>query len=570
MKERSIVARAISPGMAIGSAFLALDPPPATDRPSEIDVQIELERFESQVNHIAAELTDLFQRLSKEIDVKDAQIIQTQQMILTDDGFKNKVVNLISEEFIPVESAVERVMKGFADRFSAARDDYMRERANDFVDLARYFKNQAIEKKGMAKADIDNDAILIVGELFPSLVLECKHLAAKGIIAASGAPTSHAAILARSFGIPVVIGPASLLDKIENGDTVVFDAYLGRISHNPNAGTLRNYNNRLSEIREIARVSEKMKNLPAVTKDGTAISMGINMERLDELHLFSTQTVDEIGLFRTEFLFMFDQTTFPSFEQQVKWYEAVVRAMAGKPVTFRVLDIGGDKFLPYFSMSGQSNPYLGLRGHRVFRYHPEILETQLRAILQAAISGPVRILYPMINNLEEIDYLNRILAGIDKNGAELQIGIMVETPAAVFMIEKLLDQVDFVSIGTNDLVQYTLTVDRNNENVMSFYQPLQPVILHMIKKIVQTAERLGKPAAVCGEIASDPRWTALLLGLGVRSLSMAPLLVPPVKSKIRSLDMAACKNLAEHILAAPYEWDVERLLEEFAVTANKT
>lgn len=568
MKEHTIVARALTPGIALGSALVADTPLTTDDSPAEINVQVELNRFEEQLNHIAEELADLFNKLTQEIDVNDAQIIQTHQMILNDSGFKTKVINLISEEFLSVEVAVERVMKGFADRLSAAEDDYMRERANDFIDLARYFKNQAIEKKGLPR-EIHQDAVLIIDELFPSIVLEAKKNEVKGIIAASGAPTSHAAILARSFGLPIVIATDSQIDHIQTGDALAVDGYLGRIIHKPNAGTLRKINARLQEMRTMERETAKTKDIPAVSRDGTAFSLGVNMERLDELKLFSPATVDEIGLFRTEFLFMFDQTNFPSYEQQVKWYETVVAAMGGKPVTFRVLDIGGDKFLPYFSMGGQSNPYLGLRGHRVFRYHPEILEIQLRAILQAGKAGPVRILYPMINNLEEIDYLNGILAGIDREGADVQVGIMVETPAAVFMIDRLIEKIDFVSIGTNDLVQYTLTVDRNNENVMSYFQPLQPVILQMIKKVTGAAQRAGKSAAVCGEIASDPRWTPLLIGLGVRSMSMAPLLVQPVKSKIRSLNVSACEQLAQAALDANYEWDVERLVEEFSDAAQK-
>jgi len=563
IKETILKAHIISPGIAIGKTFLVTEPSTVVDEKHEINVETELQRFDKQVNHIASELSELFLRITKEVDVKDAEIIQTHQMILADEGFKEKVINLISEEFIPVEAAVERVMNNFSQRLATSSNEYMRERAIDFIDLAKYFKSQSIEKLGIPEEKIDKDTILIVGELFPSIVLACKRLATKGILVESAAPTSHAAILARSFGIPVLVGPPDVSRLISNGTQIIIDAYKGSITLNPKSQTLNRYKERLKAVRQTSQDHKRIKKLPAKTVDGTKISVGVNIERLDELHLFSPADIDELGLFRTEFLFMFDQTNFPSLEQQVRWYEKIVKHMNGKPVTFRVLDVGGDKFLPYFSMGKQSNPYLGLRAHRVFQYHPEILETQLRAILQAAQFGPVRILYPMINNLEEIEYLDGILSRVETKGAEFKVGIMVETPASVFMIRELIQHVDFVSIGTNDLVQYTLTVDRNNENVMPFYQPFHPLILRMLKQVVDAAANNDKPVSLCGEIASDPRWTPLLLGLGFRSLSMAPLLIPPIKKQILSLDIETCRALAEKTLATNYVSDVEQYINEF-------
>ncbi|NOY78303.1 MAG: phosphoenolpyruvate--protein phosphotransferase [Calditrichaeota bacterium] len=569
MKDTVLNARIVSPGIAIGKTFLVPEPSSVLTDKQDIDVEMELQRFDKQVKHIASDLSELFLSISKEIDKKDAEIIQTHQMILADEGFKKKVINLISEEFIPVEAAVERVMNNFSRRLAASSNELMRERAIDFIDLARYFKNQSIEKLGIPEEKIDKETILIVGELFPSIILAGKRLATKGVLVESAAPTSHAAILARSFGIPVLVGPPDVSKTIRTGTPIIIDAYDGKIILNPSAQTLDRYKKRLKEIRQITKAYQKIRTLPAKTLDGTRISLGVNIERLDELHLFSPDEIDNVGLFRTEFLFMYDQTNFPSFEQQVRWYEKIVKHMNGKPVTFRVLDVGGDKFLPYFSMGKQNNPYLGLRGHRVFQYHPEILETQLLAILRAAAHGPVRILYPMINNLEEVDYLNGILNRIKTENSNFQFGIMVETPASVFMIRELIPHVDFVSIGTNDLVQYTLTVDRNNENVMPFYQPFHPLILRMLKQVVDAAGDFGKPVSVCGEIASDPRWTPLLLGLGIRSLSMAPLLIPPIKKQILSLEMGPCRKLAERSLATNYEADVQRFLNDFFTKTGK-
>ena len=560
--EYRIRARILSPGLALGKAFVVNKSFAAAEKRRETDVETELKRFEDQVRHIARELSDLFQRISRDIRSKDAEILQAQQMILEDDGFKEKVVRLISEEFLPVEEAVEQVMENFSQRLAASPSEYMRERAKDFLDIASYFKSQSIERRGIFHGKIGKESILIVDELFLSAVLACKQFGAIGIVSKNGTPTSHAAILARAFGLPVLVAPSAELEKLPQDSPLLLDGYSGQIVLHPGPETKRRFWAQLQDNRKRAQMEEQMARGPAQTEDGVRISVGINIERLDELDLFSPRHVDEIGLFRTEFLFMFDQKNFPDFEQQAAWYRTVVEHMEGKPVTFRILDVGGDKFLPYFSMGKQNNPYLGLRAHRVFRYHPEILETQLRAILEAAKAGPVRILYPMIHNLEEIDYLNEILHRLP-SGDRLQVGIMVETPASVFMIRELLQQVDFISIGTNDLVQYALTVDRNNENVMAFYHPFHPLILRMLHRVVVEAERAGKPVSICGEIASDPRWTPLLLGLGLRSLSMTSAAVARIRRQISLLNTSNCQILARKALQANYERDVQRVIDEF-------
>lgn len=575
LKERSMrpgeissSMRVLSPGIAIGSAFFMLENQPEAGENRPVDVEGELQRFDRQVAHVAGVLSELSLHISKEIDARDAQILQAQQMMITDESLKNKVIRLITEERTTMEAAVERVMHRFARRMESAADEYLRQRAADFIDLASYFKKGGLECLIRPEAGIDDESILLVGELCPSIVLTCHRCGGAGILAESGAPISHAAILARSFGIPVLVGSFPVDDPLQNGESIILDAQTRCVIRRPAPSTLAQYQKQVEYQLSLTKSRPQIRNLPAKTKDGVPVDIGVNIGGMDELHLFSPDEIDEVGLFRTEFLFMFDRADFPDFDQQVRWYQDVIRFMHGKPVTFRVLDVGGDKFLPYFSMGTQSNPYLGLRAHRVFRYHPEILETQLRAILQAAAAGPVKILYPMINSLEDIDYLNGILSPLKTTHAAIQVGIMVETPAAVVMIEEILEKVDFVSIGTNDLVQYALTVDRSNENVMSFYQPLHPVILRMIKTVVNAAAECGKPVSICGEVASDPRWTPLLLGMGVRTLSMAPLLVPSIKNRIRTLHLDACRELVDKVLSAKYIEAVERCIDDFMADLN--
>ncbi|NOZ60727.1 MAG: phosphoenolpyruvate--protein phosphotransferase [Calditrichaeota bacterium] len=561
--ETNFPARIISPGIAIGNALLVIEPFPESNRTQKLNVAAEIKRFQRQVDHIAAELSELFQKISNEIDSKDAAIIETQVMILTDVEFRKKVLNLIAEEFLSVDAAVERVMQHAYEKLAASQNDYMRARADDFLDLSRYFKRQSWEWHGALLNNINNDTVLIVSEFYPSMILACnKRDSIKGIVAEKGVPISHAAILARSFGLPVVVGYTN--NKINIGAPVIIDGLKGAIVVNPTSRTIDSYQNRSNAIQIDKAEIKKITNVPAITSDGTRIVLGANIERLDELPLIHPKEIDEIGLLRSEFLFMYDQDDFPAFRKQVQWYRKAVSYLKDKPVVIRILDIGGDKFLPYLTIARQGNPYLGLRAHRVFRFHPEILETQLSAILQASEFGRVKILYPMINTLEELDFLNNILSKLKKeNDRPLEIGMMVETPASVFMIRELLPKVDFVSIGTNDLVQYALTVDRNNEDVMDYYQPMNPVIVRMIHEVVSAAAESGKPVTLCGEIAADPIWTPLLIGMGIRSLSMTPAAILPVKKRLISLDLKACTKLADAVLVASYEKDIRQLLENF-------
>ncbi len=555
--------RVISPGIAIGNAFKIRGPDLCQNIRTEFNLETELKRFTGNVEQIVAELSDLRENITTEIDARDAEILKTHQMILTDKSFHQKVIRIISEELVTVEVAVDRIMQKIAAQMLTSKNEYFRARAEDFTDMAKYFRNLSVEKSVLSQDVINGNTILISSELLPSTVLSGKKQSVAGIVAENGTPASHAAILARAFGIPVLVTYTDLSDVPETGNPLILDGFSGELIIHPDSHTILTYRQRIKENRRTHQLDPRVKNRPAETIDGTRVILGVNIERLDELPLIDLSQVDEIGLFRTEFLFMFDQNDFPGFDRQLVWYRKTMRYMEGKSVIFRILDVGGDKFLPYFSMGAQDNPYLGLRAHRVFRYHPEIFKTQLLAILTAAEGNPVKILYPMINDLEELDFLNQILETVDSGSGNIQVGTMIETPAAVFQIDKLMQHVDFVSIGTNDLVQYALIVDRNNQNVLDYYQPFSPVILQMIQKIVEAGDKFGKPVSICGEIASDPCWTPLLLGLGIHSLSMSPLLLPAVKKQIQSLTMKNCRELARKVLQADFVADVLGEMETF-------
>lgn len=563
-EEKHLSGKTLSPGIAIGKVFIVEESIKTSSESPILDVEQEIDRFRQLVNHIADDLSNVYESISQEIDPSEAGIIETQRMFVLDDGFQKKVLKLIAAEFLSAEMAAEKVLKNVAMQLTNAKSDYLKQRADDFFDLAKYFQNKASGKTGLSFHEFNEDTIIKTSELLPSTVLSCRKTRVKGIITDQGAPTSHAAILAKSLGIPVLIGFSDLIVFIRNDQTVILDGYEGDIILEPNSEILSLYKNKLKKLQISFIQTKNIFGKPAVTADGTPVSIFVNIERPDELDTIALHDIDGIGLFRTEFLFMYEQSDFPTLEQQFKWYRETINFMKGKPVTIRILDVGGDKFLPYFAMGNQANPYLGLRGNRVFRYHPELLETQMQAILKAAQGGKVRILYPMVNTLEDIELFKNVLSNINqKYDAEIKVGIMIETPASVFLIRDLIKEVDFVSIGTNDLVQYTLTVDRNNENVMQYYKPTMPIIIKMIEKVVRTAREFDKSYSVCGEVASDPLWVPLLLGLGFRELSIAPNTIYSIKQKIQLLDLRECMELTSRVLAARYESEVSNLLKEF-------
>ncbi|MHA2284195.1 MAG: phosphoenolpyruvate--protein phosphotransferase [Promethearchaeota archaeon] len=563
-KEKYLSVKILSPGIAVGKVYLIHENIKTITQSKVDDAEKEINRFRRLVNRIADDLLKMYESISTEIDPSEAKIVETQRMFVLDEGFQKNVLNLIAAEFLSAENAAQKVLNDIAGKLTNAKSNYFKQRADDLFDLAKYFQSKAFEDTRQPFDKFKEDIIIFISELFPSTVLSCRNTRVKGIVVEQGAPASHAAILAKSFGIPALARFADLTDNIHKNQVVILDGFEGKIIAEPDAETISTYEQKLRDLQVISNRKKSIESQPAVTADGTPIGIFVNIERLEELDILPLNNIERIGLFRTESLFMYEQPDFPPMSQQIEWYRKTINFMSGKPVTIRILDIGGDKFLPYFAMGRQDNPYLGLRGNRVFQYHPELLETQLQAILKAANGGKVRILYPMVNTLEDIEFFKNVFSKFkEEYDLDLEIGIMIETPASVFLIRELIREVDFVSIGTNDLVQYTLTVDRNNENVIQHYKPTMLVIIKMMEKVIQTANEFNKAVSVCGEIASDPIWIPLLIGLGIQELSIAPNTLYSIKNKILSLNLNECNKLASQVLEKRYEREVENLLKSF-------
>jgi phosphotransferase system enzyme I (PtsP) len=416
------------------------------------------------------------------------------------------------------------------------------------VDAGKRLLANLLALRKSPETSFQKDTVLIASDLSVADLVHLRQPRLKGIVLSKGGKTSHAVILAKSFEIPMVIGVKDVLDSIRENDRVIVDGGSGLVFREPPSDIRREYNRLKAEKEKTFRQLERLRDLEALTLDGQRCRLGANIGLLSDLELAHKYGADHIGLYRTEFPFL-DTGEFPTEEEQARLYGQIIEAAEGKPVTFRTLDVGGDKFLSYLDYPREPNPYLGWRSVRVSLELDDIFRAQIRAVLRASALGPASLMFPMITSVEEVRSIVRI---VDEEKASLQtagvtfdpaiaLGIMVEVPAAVRILHHLLRYVDFVSIGTNDLTQYTLAADRNNEKLSGLYNPLHPAVIATIRDVVSVCRKLGKPVSICGEAGSTPSCTILFLGMGLDRLSMNPAAVPLIKQLIRSLTLREAK-----------------------------
>ena len=558
----------VAPGIAIGPVYLysggAYQADPERLGPDE--VENELDRFERAVARSERELKKVVTVARQKLGADTAAIFDAQLLILRDQQFYEAVARSIRDGRVGAGWAVQKVLEEHQRRMEASPSLRLRERAGDFLDVQnRVLRNL---QQGRAISKIDTDRIVVAQNLTAADILLFSRRGVLGCVMDLGGPTSHVAIMARALGVPTIVSLHELTGLAHTGETIILDGFSGRVVLRPEPDTLAQYERKADRFAQLQAQRAELVAAPGETRDGHPVTLQANIEFREELPLLGEFGAAGVGLFRSEMLFLAQGTALDE-GQQLEVYRDVVQAAAPHPVTIRLLDLGGDKVLPFGRR--EPNPGLGWRGVRILLDKPDLLRPQLRAVLRAATEGTVRVLIPMVSDVSEI---RAIRTAIHETRAELvaegvacaedvDLGIMVEVPAVALMAERFAREVDFFSIGTNDLTQFTLAVDRGNDLVASLYQELHPAVLGLIQHVARVAAEAGIPVSVCGEAAGDPRIVPLLIGLGVPTLSASPAYLPLVKRVVRSLTMEEAVDLADRALRQPDAKSVRRLLDYF-------
>jgi phosphotransferase system enzyme I (PtsI) len=521
-------------------------------------VDAEAKRFEQALVRTRQQIIEIQRRVSQTMSSSEADIFDAHLLMLEDRVLIEEVIKIIREQKANADYAFHTASDHYIAVLEAVEDEYLRERAADLRDLTGRVLDNLLEVKDQFDLrHLQEPCILVGHDLSPSMTAQLDKKFVLGFVTDIGGKTSHTAILARSLDIPAVVGAQTISEELETGDYALLDGYNGTVTVNPTDQTLFEYG-QLAKIK--ASLDEKLREVqhqPAVTLDGKTIHLSANIEDQHDIAGVIAHGAEGVGLFRTEFLFI-NRESLPTEEEQYKVYREVAAAVKPHSVIIRTLDIGGDKFASHLQLAQEMNPFLGWRAIRFCLAQPEIFRTQLRAILRASAEGNVRMMYPMISGLDELLQANAL---VEKCKAELrseqvpfaedlEIGAMIEIPSAVLIADSLAKRVKFFSIGSNDLIQYTLAADRTNERVSHLYEPTHPAILRLIKMTVDAAHANGIWAGVCGEIAGDPMLAPLLVGLGVDELSAAPAVIDQVKYIIRRIKLDEARQLAEYALAS--------------------
>jgi len=518
---------------------------------SREDVPAEIIRFENAVIETRRQIKELQRGLEHRMGSGDASILDAHLMVLDDRAFVDEILKLVTEDRMNAERALSQASHKYVGVLSALKDDYLRERVADVKDIARRLLRNLAGRNVSPHGDIEEESIVIAVDLAPSETAALPKDLVLGFATDLGSPTSHSAVMARGMQIPAVVGLHDITSRVVTGQWALMDGNKGVLFVNPTAERLKVYGAVVAERKSIQSALSVLKNEPAVTKDGARITLLANIAQKEEVDSLLEYGAEGIGLLRTEYAYM-SGTELPSEEELTSIYRFIATRVAPAPVIIRTQDFGGDKLAPYLNMPEGTNPFLGLRSIRFSLSEPTIFKTQLRAILRASTSGNVKLMYPMISSAEEVSEANTRLAEakselkgrglpFDEN---IEVGAMIETPSAALTLDIIAPLVNFVSLGTNDLIQYTIAVDRVNEQVAYLYQPTHPAILRLLKNVVDVAEKNNIALSVCGEMAADPLMCPLLVGLGVNTLSVAPSAVPMVKDSIRSITKVQAEQLA--------------------------
>ena len=561
-----------SPGIVFGKALvlkeekIVLD----TQKISEDQVEAEVARFYAGREAAVEQLNSIHQRALKSLGEEKAAIFEGHLMILEDEELEEEIIDYLHSNKVNASVAASKIIDQQVEMLSEIDDEYLKERAGDIRDIGNRLIKNILGMHIVDLGDITEESILVAYDLTPSETAQLNLEKVLGFITDIGGRTSHTSIMARSLELPAIVGTNDVTTRVNTGDYLILDAVNNRVYVNPTQAEIDELKTLEAKLAEEKAELAKLKDLPAVTLDGHKVDVVANIGTIRDCEGAHRNGAEGVGLYRTEFLFM-DRDQLPSEEEQFIAYKEVVEAMEGRLVVLRTMDIGGDKELPYLNLPKEMNPFLGWRAVRIALDRREILHAQLRAVLRASTFGKLAVMFPMIISVEEIRELKSVLETLkaelraegkafDEN---IQVGVMVETPSAAVNAKFLAKEVDFFSIGTNDLTQYTLAVDRGNELISHLYNPMSPSVLGLIKQVIDASHAEGKWTGMCGELAGDERATLLLLGMGLDEFSMSAISVPRIKKLIRHVNYQEVKALADEALQKPTAAEIEQLIQAF-------
>lgn len=568
-----------STGVAIGKAFVL--PNWEWEVPEQkvdvADFAREFERLYEGIRSSKHEIEQIKDELREVVGSDETQIFDAHIAILDDPVFMNEIQGIIQRQYKAAEVAVKEAIDHFVTMFDLLDDDYMKERALDIKDVGNRLLKHLL---GAPEIELPKDTqpfILIAKELSPSQLAHLNPETVLGIVTLAGSTTSHSAIMARALGIPLVVGiEPKLKEPIATGQTVIIDGSEGVVVIDPEPEQIDLFRERQRLYNEAKRRLSSIADCRSATPDGKELRLEANISSMKELEVALSSGADGVGLFRTEFLYM-DRHRFPREDEQFEVYRSVAETLAGKPLIIRTLDIGGDKQLDYFELPEEDNPFLGYRAIRISLDRKDLFKTQLRAILRASVYGKVKLMYPLVTSVEEVRAANEVLneakQELEREGLpydrSMQVGIMIEVPAAVMIADLLAQEVDFFSIGTNDLLQFTLAVDRMNEGIAHLYDPFHPALLRMLIRTIEAAKRQGITVGVCGELAGDLRALPIWLGMDVDEISMSAHSILVVKERLLGTKQAECKSVMDGVTKCRTGKELAAMLEAFMETQKE-
>jgi len=561
---------AASPGLAIGPVVVleSGDLPVAERSIARRYVATEVDRFLKAIQEVKDHLLELRDNLRKELGEEQSKIFDAHIMILDDEDTVKATLDGIRRQMKNAEFVYSKVVTAFAERLELAELEHLRERAMDIRDVkGRVIRQLTSASDQSFVSSLEKPCILVCRSLVPSDAAQMRSDVVLGIATDLGSRTSHVAIMARSRGIPAVVGIQDISKTARAGETAVVDGNRGVVALCPDKKSLRQFRTRQRKLAEFGRELDTLRDLAAVTRDGRAIELVANIEFPDEVDQALSRGAKGIGLYRTEFFYL-SSAHLPNEDEQLEAYRTVAEKMAPYPVTIRTIDLGGDKFASYLGTPREKNPFFGWRGIRFSLDRQEVFRTQIRAIYRASRKKNVKIMFPMVSRVEELReakaVCSKVCEELRRDGEEFdagaEIGVMIETPAAVLIADALARECDFFSIGTNDLIQYTLAVDRGNARIAHLYEPLHPAVLRSVQRVVEAAHEQNIFVSTCGEMAADPISAAVLIGLGVDGLSTSPYVLPEIKTLVRSITFAEAKEIASVCLTLATGNEIDRLV----------